>query len=263
MPLPMAVISRMIGARPDQYGLLLRLSNEAVTGTDPEYRSEHGELSTLMAILSLMQEFQQISDEHEAAPADDLTTTLLEAEVDGESLSPIRFKMFLFLLALAGNETTRNGISHMVMELAGHPEEWDRLKADRSLVPSAVEEVLRYASPVAYFRRNAIEPMEVAGQSIEVGDLVSLWYGAANRDPAHFDEPHRFDVGRDPNPHIAFGGGGPHFCLGASLARLELRVVLEELLDRYDRIEATGPVVRLRSNFIHGIKHLPVRLARG
>jgi cholest-4-en-3-one 26-monooxygenase len=260
MPLPMAVISRMIGARPDQYGDLLRWSNESITGTDPEYRSEHGEMSSLMAILSMMQAFDEISEAHRAEPADDLTTTLLEAEVDGESLSPTRFKMFLFLLAAAGNETTRNGISHMAMELADRPEEWARLKEDRSLVPTAVEEVLRFASPVTYFRRNAIADMEVAGQPIRTGDLVSLWYGAANRDPAVFDDPHRFDVGRTPNPHVAFGGGGAHFCLGASLARLELRIVLEELLDRCERIERTGPVERLRSNFLHGIKHLPVRL---
>jgi cholest-4-en-3-one 26-monooxygenase len=260
MPLPMNVISQMIGAREDQWSELLRWSNESIAGTDPEYQSEHGQMSALMAILSMFQAFDEISTAHEAEPADDLTTTLLEAEVDGASLSPTRFKMFLFLLAAAGNETTRNGISHMAMELADRPEEWARLKEDRSLVPTAVEEVLRYASPVAYFRRNAIADMEVAGQQIRTGDLVSLWYGAANRDPAVFDDPHRFDVGRTPNPHVAFGGGGAHFCLGASLARLELRIVLEELLDRFERIERTGPVDRLRSNFLHGIKHLPVRL---
>jgi cholest-4-en-3-one 26-monooxygenase len=184
---------------------------------------------------------------------------LLRAEVDGESLSPARFTMFLILLAIAGNETTRTAMSHAVVELAGRPEEWQRLKEDRSLVPSAVEEVLRWASPVLYFRRNAMEDLEVAGQQIRAGDLVSLWYVSANRDESVFEDPFRFDVGRDPNHHVAFGGGGPHFCLGASLARLEVRVLLEELLDRYDRLEVVGETDRLRSNFLHGIKHLPVR----
>jgi cholest-4-en-3-one 26-monooxygenase len=162
--------------------------------------------------------------------------------------------------AAAGNETTRNAISHGVAAFAAHPEQWARLREDRSLVPLAVEEVLRWASPVTYFRRTAIAPMAAGGQQIEIGDIVSLWYPSANRDTAVFADPDAFDVGRTPNDHVVFGGGGPHFCLGASLARLEVRVLLEELLDRCGGIEAAGPVQHLRSNFLNGIKHLPVRL---
>ena len=261
MPLPMRVIGEMIGAPVETHDDLQRWSNEAVAGTDPEYAADLSDMPQLFAAMSLFQSFQGIRDAREAEPADDLTTVLLHAEVDGESLSPTRFKMFLFLLALAGNETTRNAISHGVLALAEHPEQWRRLRDDPSLVPSAVEEIVRWASPVLYFRRNAVAPMDVAGVTIEPGDVVSLWYVSANRDEAHFDDPASFDVGRTPNEHIAFGGGGPHFCLGASLARLEVRVVLEELLARYETIERAGPVSRLRSNFIHGIKHLPVRMA--
>jgi cholest-4-en-3-one 26-monooxygenase len=263
MPLPMRVIGEMIGAPVEIHNDLQRWSNEAVTGTDPEYAPDATEMPQLFAAMSLFQSFQGIRDAHEAEPHDDLTTVLLEAEVDGEKLSPTRFKMFLFLLALAGNETTRNAISHGVLALADNPDEWQRLRDDPALIPTAVEEVLRWASPVLYFRRNAVEPMETAGVTIEPGDIVSLWYVSANRDEAHFDDPMRFDVGRTPNEHIAFGGGGPHYCLGASLARLEVRVMLEELVARYARIERAGDVSLLRSNFIRGIKHLPVRLLPG
>jgi cytochrome P450 len=168
--------------------------------------------------------------------------------------------MFLFLLAVAGNETTRTAISHAVLALHDHPDQWARLRRDPSLIPSAVEEVLRWASPVLYFRRNAVTPINVAGQQIQPGDIVSLWYVSANRDRGRFTHPETFDVARQPNEHVTFGGGSPHFCLGASLARLELRVVPEELVSRYDRIEVTGQVNRLRSNFLHGIKRLPVRV---
>ena len=260
MPVPMTVIAEMIGAPPAMHADLLRWSNQAVAGTDPEYHDAAFEHSELAAAMQLFQAFNEIRSRHEAEPADDLTTVLLDAVVDGESLSPARFLMFLFLLALAGNETTRNAVSHGVMAFAEHPEEWKRLRDDPSLIPSAVEEILRFASPVLYFRRNAVAEVEVAGATIAPGDVVSLWYVAANRDESIFDDPDRFDVGRGPNPHVAFGGGGPHFCLGASLARLELRVLLEEMVERYDRIDLAGPVSRLRSNFLHGIKHLPVVL---
>ncbi|MGI8663095.1 MAG: cytochrome P450 [Acidimicrobiales bacterium] len=259
MPLPIHVIAEMIGAHPDDHGDLVRWSNEAIASTDPEYSSGPG--SQLNAVMHLVQYFSGLRAEHEAHPAGDLITTLLDAEVDGEALTNARFMLFLILLTAAGNETTRTAISHCVLELARHPEQWHRLKDDPGLIPAAVEELLRYASPVMYFRRNALEAMELAGSSVEPGDIVTLWYIAANRDEAQFDAPDHFDVGRTPNPQIAFGGGGPHFCLGASLARLEVRVLLEALVERYDSIELAGPFERVRSNFIQGIKHLPVVLS--
>jgi cholest-4-en-3-one 26-monooxygenase len=258
MPLPVNVIARMIGSPPERDADLLRWSNEAIASTDPEYSAGPG--SQLHAVMHLIQHFGVLRDERRTERQDDLISLLLDAEVDGEALSDARFMLFLVLLTAAGNETTRTAFSHAVVELANRPDQWARLRSEPALVPNAVEEVLRYSSPVLYFRRNAVDAMELAGRRIEPGDIVALWYAAANRDPAVFDEPDTFDVGRDPNPHVAFGGGGPHFCLGASLARLEVRVLLELLVERCDSIELAGPVERMRSNFLHGIKHLPVVL---
>ena len=258
MPLPVNVIARMIGSPVEADPQLLEWSNQALASTDPEY--DTGPLSQMNAIMHLVQHFSGLRAEHQAEPREDLISLLLEAEVDGESLSDARFMLFLILLTAAGNETTRTAFSHAIVELAQRPDEWRRLRDDPSLIPSAVEEILRYSSPVMYFRRNALEPMELGGEQVEPGDIVGLWYVAANRDEAHFAEPDRFDVGRDPNHHVAFGGGGAHFCLGASLARLEIRVLLEAVVERYEQLEIVGPVERMRSNFLHGIKHLPVVL---
>ena len=168
--------------------------------------------------------------------------------------------LFLVLLTAAGNETTRTAFSHAVVELAQRPDEWRRLRDDPSLIPSAVEEILRYSSPVMYFRRNALEAMEIAGRRGGAGRHRRPLVRGGQPRRAAFADPDRFDVGRDPNHHVAFGGGGAHFCLGASLARMEIRVLLEALVERYDTFEVVGPVERMRSNFLHGIKHLPVVL---
>ena len=258
MKLPVNVIARMIGSDPEHDDDLLRWSNAAIASTDPEYSSGPG--SQLGAVMQLIQHFNGLKADRLEDRRDDLISLLLDAQVDGESLSNARFMLFLILLTAAGNETTRTAFSHAIVELAERPEQWQRLRDDPGLIPTAVEEVLRYSSPVLYFRRNAVEELDVAGHVVAPGDIVALWYVAANRDESRFPDPHRFDVGRAPNDHVAFGGGGPHFCLGASLARLEIRVLLEALVDRYETIEIAGPVERMRSNFLHGIKHLPVVL---
>jgi len=168
--------------------------------------------------------------------------------------------VFFELLAVAGNETTRNLISHGMLALIEHPDQRAKLLADPSRIPGAVDEMLRYASPVMYMRRTAQHDIELRGQHIEEGDKVALWYIAADHDPDVFDDPHRFDISREPaDDLVAFGGGGPHFCLGSHLARLEIQVMFEELLARIPEMELAGPVERLRSNFINGIKHMPVR----
>jgi cholest-4-en-3-one 26-monooxygenase len=256
MPLPMRVISDMLGAPREDHEALQRWSNESITGTDPEYRS--GPDSMFVAIVSLLNYFQELYDQRSVTPADDLVTLLLQAEVGGSALPPTRFKMFLLLLTAAGNETTRTALSHAALAFARYPEQFERICQDPSLIPTATEEILRWSSPLLYFRRNAIAEMEIGGQRIEPGDLVSLWYVSANRDEDHFDQPEVFDVGRSPNPHVAFGGGGPHFCLGASLARIEISIFLEELVKRYRSVELAGPVDYLRGNFLNGIRHLPV-----
>jgi cholest-4-en-3-one 26-monooxygenase len=172
------------------------------------------------------------------------------------------FNLFFMLLSVAGNETTRNAIAHGMNAFLEHPDQWALLVSDpRGHIHGATEEILRWASPVMYFRRNATRDFELGGQTIRKDEKISLWYISANRDESVFDDPFRFDITRDPNPHIAFGGGGPHFCLGAQLARLEIGVLFEELAARVPRLEALGEPDRLRSNFIGGIKHLPVRLA--
>jgi len=193
-------------------------------------------------------------------PQDDLVSVLMRAEVDGERLTELEFDLFFLLLAVAGNETTRNAISGGMLALLEHPEQWRRLQADPSLLPRAVEEILRWVTPVMHFQRTATREVEIGGRRISEGDRVAMYYVAANRDETVFEEPGRFDVARWPNEHLTFGGGGPHFCLGAPLARLEIRSILEELLRRVAEVEQVGPARRLRSNFINGLRELPVRL---
>jgi cytochrome P450 len=164
------------------------------------------------------------------------------------------------LMIVAGNETTRQGLALGTLALAENPDQYERVRADPELVPSATEEMLRYASPVWWFRRTATKDVEIRGQRIAEGDKVVVWFGAANRDPDHYPEPHRFDVTRNPTDQLTFGRGGPHHCLGVHLARLEVRVYLEELVRRVETIELAGEPVRHRSNFTNGLKHLPVRM---
>jgi cholest-4-en-3-one 26-monooxygenase len=199
--------------------------------------------------------------DRKAHPRDDLVSVLLAAEVDGEHLTEADFDGFFILLSVAGNETTRNLISGAMRALIEYPDQRRRLAADFSLMPLAVEEFLRWVSPLIYFRRTATRDTEVGGQAIAAGDKTVMYYPSGNRDEEIFEDGEMFDVGRTPNPHIAFGAGGPHFCLGASLARLEIRCMFEELLSRFDEIELSGPVSRLRSNFINGIKHMPVQVS--
>jgi cytochrome P450 len=163
-------------------------------------------------------------------------------------------------LIVAGNETTRQAIALGTLALAQNPDQYERVRADRELIPSAVEEMLRWSSPVWHFRRTAKCDTQIRGVDVAAGDKVVVWFAAANRDPEHYPDPHRFDVARNPSDNLTFGRGGPHHCLGAHLARLEVRVYLEELAERVTRIEVTGEPVRLRSNFTNGLKRLPVRM---
>src|SRR5215208_2681840 len=178
-----------------------------------------------------------------------------------EPLTQQEFDVYFVLLATAGNETTRHTITHGLLGLLEHPDELARLRDDPSLGKSAAEEMLRWATPVHHFRRTAAVDTELAGTEIKAGDKVTTWFVSGNRDETVFEDPYRFDVGRTPNPHMAFGPGGIHHCMGAHLARMEVRIAFEELLARTDRIELTGPPERLRSNFFNGIKRLPVRVA--
>ncbi|HVH54517.1 MAG TPA: cytochrome P450, partial [Actinomycetota bacterium] len=192
-------------------------------------------------------------------PRDDVITALAVAQSEG-ALSEREFQNYFALLMIAGNETTRHTISHGMLALMENPDQLRGLKEDRSLMPAAVEEILRWATPVLHFRRTATRDTELRGVKIRKGDKVVTWYISANRDEEAFPDPNRFDITRHPNEHVTFGPGGPHFCLGAHLARLETRILFEELLPRLDTIELTGPVERMRSNFVNGIKHMPVKV---
>src|SRR5262249_42093810 len=234
-------------------------SNKMLAYDDPEY--QESAMTGRIAAMEMYMYANQLARERKDHPRDDLVSVLMNAEVEGERLSEVEFDQVFLLLAVAGNETTRNLISGGMLALLENPAERARLAADPSLLSTAVEEMLRWVAPVMQFRRTLTRDVELSGQRLREGDLVSLWYGSANRDDAVFHEPDRFDVGRTPNDHLAFGIG-PHFCLGANLARLEIRIMFEELLRRLPDIELAGPVERLRSNFINGIKHMPVRFTR-
>jgi cholest-4-en-3-one 26-monooxygenase len=257
--LPLMMIAELIGVPLEDRHKLFDWSNRMVGSEDPEYA-----VSDDLAMNAQMEMFayaQQLAEARRLEPRDDIISTLLGAEIDGDALTDLEFNLFFMLLAVAGNETTRNAISHGVNAFLENPEQYDRLVADPSgMIESASEEILRWASPVMYFKRYVTKPTEVGGVNLSPGEKVSMWYVSANRDEEVFADPFSFDIGRDPNPHIAFGGGGPHHCLGSSLARMEIRVLFEELAHRVPRLEALDTPAPLRSNFIGGIKHLPVRL---
>ena len=270
--LPMRILCEILGVPLEDRRYLVDLGNRMLGNTDPdmageEYVADRADLSRYAhlpfsspAALEMFAYANRIGAERRREPRDDITTRLIEAEVDGDRLSEHEFDLFFLLLSTAGNETTRHAMSNGLLALLEHPAERERLVADPSLIPTAVEEILRFAPSLHHFRRTASRDIELQGVRVRAGDKVALWYVSGNRDEEHFSDPARFDVGRAPNRHLAFGMGGPHFCLGAHLARLELRVWLEEMLPTLRRIELAGPPARLRSNFFHGIKSLPVAI---
>jgi cholest-4-en-3-one 26-monooxygenase len=229
-----------------------------IGSADPEYAVSQQLVQN--AAIEMYMYSGELAKKRREEPRDDIVTALLKEDSNGDQLSEMDFNVFFLLLAVAGNETTRNALSHGVHAFIDHPEQYRMLADDPSLMPSATEEILRWASPVMYFRRNATRDTELRGQKIKAGEKVGIWYISANRDEDIFPDPFSFDIKRSPNEHVAFGGGGPHFCLGASLARMEINIMIEELVKRVSSIELTGEVKRLRSNFVNGIKHLPVHL---
>ena len=260
--LPLQVIAEMMGVPQADRHKVFEWSNRLIGSEDPEYAVSAED--AMGAAVEMFNYANDLAADKRAHPGDDIVSTLLNAEVEGERLTDLEFDMFFELLAVAGNETTRNLISHGMRALIEHPDQRALLVDDPSLLGSAVDEMLRFASPVMYMRRTAQSDLELHGETIKAGDKVALWYIAANHDPDVFENPHRFDVRRTPNDFVAFGGGGPHFCLGSHLAKLEITVLFEELLARVPHAEFTAPVQRLRSNFINGIKHMPVEFsARG
>jgi cytochrome P450 len=243
----------------DQTNIILGLGDpEYVTpGTNPLIAA----LSSGKALADLMNE---IATERRRNPKDDLTSQLLNAEIDGETLTDQELSSFFVLLVAAGNETTRNAISHGMKALSDHPAERRKWAANfEAVAPTAVEEIVRWASPVIHFRRTATQDTELGGQKLRAGEKIVLWYNSANRDESVFEQPYRFDVTRTPNEHVGFGGPGAHHCLGANLARREITVVFRELLLRLPDLEISGAPEMLSSNFIHGIKRMPCTFTPG
>ncbi len=253
---PVQMICEMIGLEPEQWPRMFEISNDVIGArNDPEYAHVDAEAAS-GEIYALC---DAVAEDRRLHPRDDLMTALVQAEIDGERLDNLELNLFFISLVVAGNETTRNLINHSLLALLDHPEQAERLRQDPSLWDSAVEEMLRWGSSIHNFRRTATRDTQLRGVDIAEGDKVVIYYASANRDEEVFDSPHTFDVGRTPNDHVTFGGGGVHYCLGASLARAEIRATMRQVVERLPGIELVGPPDRLASDFVNGIKRMPVK----
>jgi len=257
--LPLQAIADIMGVPQEDRGRLFDWSNRMVGLDDPEYASTDG----TVASAELYAYVNDLARQRRGDPRDDIVTALVNAEIEGDSLSEVEFDMFMLLLTLAGNETTRNSTSWGMWALIENPEQYALLRDRPDLIDSAVEEILRWASPVLHFRRTATADTELHGQRIAKGDKVVMWHISANRDERVFAEPFRFDITRTPNNHVAFGGGGPHHCLGAYLARMQLRLMIGEIVARIPDMELAAKPELLRSNVLRGVKHMPVVFTPG
>lgn len=252
--LPLQAIAELLGFPQEDRDKIFHWSNEMVGYDDPEF-----EVDPPAAAAELLGYAWQMAEERKSCPMDDIVTRLVHADVDGHKLSSEEFGFFVLLLAVAGNETTRNAITHGMMAFFDHPEQWELYKAERPA--TAVDEIVRWATPVVSFQRTATVDTHIAGQAIGKGQRVAIFYSSANYDPEVFDEPHTFDILRHPNPHLGFGGSGAHYCLGANLARLEIELIFHAIADHLPDIRPTGPARRLRAPWLNGIKELPVAYA--
>lgn len=249
--LPSYVIAELLGIPLDDGRRLYELTEIMNTGTVGDPQAKQAQMQMFLY-------GTELAARKRAVPSDDIATSLLQAEVDGERLTDLEFNMFFLLLINAGGDTTRNLVAAGILALMEHPAERARLAADPSLLPTAIEEMLRYTSPVTVFMRAATKETELRGIPVRKGDRVAMFYPSANRDENHFADPDGFDVCRSPNHHLAFGGGGTHFCLGANLARVEAAAIVPEVLSRMKDLELGGPVERVRSTLMNGIRSMPV-----
>jgi cholest-4-en-3-one 26-monooxygenase len=255
--LPLQVIAELLGIPPEDRKMVFGWTEQMMSGDDAEFENNRDEV---MAALGAMYGYAEgVCEYRRAAPGDDLMSALVSAEMDGRQLSQLDLNLFFLLLHNAGSETTRNLVTGGVLALLQNPEQLELLRSEPARIPVAVEELLRWVTPVTHFARTLTVDIEIGGQPMTAGEQVLLWYISANRDEDVFAHPDQLDVTREPNPHVAFGSGGPHFCLGAHLARLEAICLFEALIDKLPRLEVAGPVERLQSHFINGVKHLPLK----
>ncbi|MGY9083563.1 MAG: cytochrome P450 [Acidimicrobiales bacterium] len=269
--LPMRMLGKLLGTSDDDGHKLVAWGDALLGNTDPDFTDFPVDLTDTdqfrmvpfrsPASIQIFQYAQEQAENRRSCPRGDVISQLLAPTIDGEPLTDLEFNNFFTLLVAAGNDTTRYTLTHAMWTLMNHPQLWDAWKAKPDLTTTAVEEVLRTSSVTMHFRRTATRDIEMRGQQIRAGDKVAIWFNAANHDPEAFEHPYRYDLAREGNDHMAFGRNGPHLCLGAWLARMEIRLVFQELMKRVDRLEPAGDVARLRSNFIAGIKRLPVKVA--
>lgn len=259
-PFPLAVIAWLLGVPRDDWDLLFRWTNEVIGKDDPEYRrpGETAGRTIKRARGEVHAYFRRLIEQRRQDLRDDLVSDLVRGQVDGSPLTDDQLVQYCELLVEAGNETTRNAISGGVLAFSEHRDQWDTLREHPELLSDAVEEVLRWVSPISHFTRTATDDYELRGVKIRAGEQVALYYASANRDEDVFDDPFAFRIDRRPNPHLAFGFG-EHFCMGAHVARVELETIFRHLLGRFDSFEVTGPVARLSSITNGSIKHLPLR----
>ena len=252
--LPLVAIADLLGVPQDDRKKLFEWSNQMLAGEDPDY-----DVDPETASVEILNYFMALAEERKAEPRDDIVTKLVSVGEDGDGLTSDEFGYFTILLAVAGNETTRNAITHGMINFFEHPDQWELYKRERPV--SAVDEIIRLATPVSAFQRTAINDTEVGGQAVKKGQRVGLFYASANHDAEVFDNPDAFDIMRDPNPHLAFGGHGAHYCIGANLARLEVEIMFNAIADHLPDITKTAEPRRLRHSWINGIKELRVKYA--
>jgi cholest-4-en-3-one 26-monooxygenase len=249
--LPLQAIAELLGVPQDDRKKIFEWSNEMIGYDDPEY-----DIDPVNASAEIMGYAWQMAEERRACPVDDIVTKLVNADIDGESLNSEEFAFFVILLAVAGNETTRNAITHGMKALLDHPDQWELYKEQRPR--TAPDEIVRWATPVTAFQRTATQDLELGGQQIRKGQRLGLFYASANFDEEAFESPRQFDILRDPNPHVGFGGTGTHYCIGANLARLEMDLIFNAIADVTPDIRQVSEPVRLRSGWLNGIKHFEV-----
>jgi cholest-4-en-3-one 26-monooxygenase len=249
--LPLQAIADLIGVPQEDRKKIFQWSNAMIGSDDPEYAD-----AAMVASMEILAYAMQMAEDRRANPRDDIVTKLVNAEINGEHLSADQFGYFVLMLSVAGNETTRNAISHGMQAFFDHPDQWEMFKAERP--ETAADEVIRWGTPITVFQRTALADTELGGQSIKAGDRLGLFYRSANFDEEVFDHPERFDITRNPNPHLGLGGMGAHYCLGASLAKMEIGLIFNAIADAMPGIRQAGQPERLRSGWVNGIKRLPV-----